>query len=89
MLCVGDPHVCSLASDTGPCYGYFLRFYYDQNSKSCKQFSYGGCDGNGNNFETESECLQKCAEKKQRENQHNQEWKESDNTYTFHVNQNL
>jgi hypothetical protein len=29
-------------------------------SKSCEKFHYGGCFGNGNNFETKNDCKNKC-----------------------------
>ncbi|XP_069673465.1 papilin isoform X4 [Periplaneta americana] len=51
---------CALPKDMGPCPGAILRWYYDVSEKSCKQFMYGGCQGNGNRFKTEEECKHKC-----------------------------
>lgn len=36
------------------------RYYFDQETKTCKTFIYGGCYGNGNNFDTEEHCLKVC-----------------------------
>lgn len=36
------------------------RWYFDRRAGRCEQFEYGGCNGNKNNFETESECQQTC-----------------------------
>lgn len=33
---------------------------YDQRSKKCVQFIYGGCKGNGNRFSTIEACERKC-----------------------------
>lgn len=51
---------CALPKDMGPCPGAILRWYYDSTEKICKQFMYGGCQGNGNRFKTEVECKNKC-----------------------------
>ncbi|XP_038652370.1 carboxypeptidase inhibitor SmCI-like [Scyliorhinus canicula] len=53
-------HTCSLPREVGRCRGSFIRFYYNQNTQACEQFTYGGCGGNANNFETMSECQTKC-----------------------------
>ncbi|XP_077523050.1 kunitz-type serine protease inhibitor 6-like [Amblyomma americanum] len=52
--------VCTRPPYTGPCKARFLRFYYDASSKTCRQFTYGGCESNGNNFETQRDCMQVC-----------------------------
>jgi hypothetical protein len=36
------------------------RFFYDQQSKKCKEFEYTGHGGNDNNFESELDCLNDC-----------------------------
>ena len=36
------------------------RFYFDSGSSSCISFTYTGCGGNGNRFESKSECLASC-----------------------------
>lgn len=47
--------------ETGPCRGNYLRFYYDKDTKQCAPFTYGGCQGNNNNFLSMEACQQKCA----------------------------
>ena len=51
---------CDLPVKVGMCRARLRRFYYDQGSATCKQFWFGGCDGNGNNFQNENECIAKC-----------------------------
>merc|ERR1712137_21472 len=50
--------VCSLPVLAGSCRGSFERFAFDGNK--CQKFTYGGCGGNGNNFETKQECHAEC-----------------------------
>ena len=42
------------------CYARLMRFFYDAGSGICKQFFFGGCRGNANNFLAESDCIEKC-----------------------------
>uniref|UniRef100_A0A0K8R7F2 Putative salivary kunitz domain protein n=1 Tax=Ixodes ricinus TaxID=34613 RepID=A0A0K8R7F2_IXORI len=44
----------------GPCRAQIPRFYFDFDNNTCKPFFYGGCEGTGNNFETEDDCKNKC-----------------------------
>ncbi|KAK4045709.1 hypothetical protein OUZ56_033583 [Daphnia magna] len=53
-------HVCQTPADPGPCTAELIKFFYDSTAQRCRQFVYGGCDGNENNFVTEAECLQTC-----------------------------
>lgn len=57
--------VCSSNADPGrPCTikgsSPVMRWHYNDNTKSCQQFSFHGCHGNGNNFDSQSECMSFC-----------------------------
>lgn len=56
------PDACMLASETGPCRASFIRFYYNPKLGICTQFTYGGCQPNGNNFQTIKDCQDFCVE---------------------------
>ena len=57
---------CSQPLDEGEwgCYeisdGYSDRFYYSNETKKCKKFTYTGCQGNQNNFKTRGDCRKMC-----------------------------
>uniref|UniRef100_A0A2K6VXR9 BPTI/Kunitz inhibitor domain-containing protein n=2 Tax=Onchocerca TaxID=6281 RepID=A0A2K6VXR9_ONCVO len=55
---LADP--CSLPMDKGEGNMQLQRYYYDDNSKQCKQFIYRGMKGNENSFNTYEECKQTC-----------------------------
>ena len=57
---VGLPHECTLEVDIGPCRAYVHRYCFDSQTGKCKQFGYGGCKGNQNNFKSKDECEKKC-----------------------------
>ncbi|XP_011062335.1 PREDICTED: papilin [Acromyrmex echinatior] len=52
--------MCNLAVDSGPCRGDFRKYYYEPGLRVCREFIYGGCDGNANRFSTISECESIC-----------------------------
>ncbi|KAA3671753.1 uncharacterized protein DEA37_0003862 [Paragonimus westermani] len=52
---------CLLPPESGPCMGYFMRYAYDARSGQCVKFVYGGCQGNGNRFDSKEECEDQCA----------------------------
>ncbi|XP_077396556.1 kunitz-type protease inhibitor 2 [Festucalex cinctus] len=56
-----SPEVCLLPKVVGSCRAAFPRFYYDIDSQTCRSFTYGGCEGNLNNFETLEECQATCS----------------------------
>ncbi|KAL1479439.1 hypothetical protein MTO96_051836 [Rhipicephalus appendiculatus] len=51
---------CTFPFDDGPCRARIPSFYYDKLSNSCHLFFYGGCGGNGNNFESPEQCEETC-----------------------------
>ncbi|XP_003406008.1 tissue factor pathway inhibitor isoform X1 [Loxodonta africana] len=54
------PEFCFLEEDPGICRGYITRYFYNNQSKQCEHFKYGGCLGNQNNFESLEECKNTC-----------------------------
>lgn len=53
-------NVCLLPRDEGPCDTWMVRFAYDRNTGKCKEFWYGGCQGNHNNFRSMEACRRQC-----------------------------
>jgi len=53
---------CALALDTGPCQGNLPRYGFDAQAGHCQLFTYGGCQGNANNFATLAECQGVCGD---------------------------
>lgn len=51
---------CEKPQDAGGCRGNFTRWSYDKASMTCKEFTWGGCQGNENNFLSEKECDLRC-----------------------------
>ncbi|XP_066535724.1 collagen alpha-6(VI) chain [Hoplias malabaricus] len=52
--------VCQLSPDMGKCYQFSLKWHFDASKHECTRFWYGGCEGNGNRFETQEECEARC-----------------------------
>lgn len=51
---------CLLPMRKGVCRALIPRWSYDPIAQECKEFKFGGCDGNGNNFPSEESCMQTC-----------------------------
>jgi len=51
---------CFSEPDVGPCRGAIPRWYSVPGSGGCQEFTYGGCEGNGNNFNSRIECEDAC-----------------------------
>ncbi|XP_055949336.1 papilin-like [Argiope bruennichi] len=52
--------VCSLPKERGPCHNFTVKWYFDVTYGGCSRFWYGGCDGNGNQFNSQDACEQVC-----------------------------
>ena len=52
--------VCALPKVVGPCKAAVMRFYFDIEKGTCNEFTFGGCNGNGNNFKTLDDCQRTC-----------------------------
>ena len=59
MSACGD--VCYLPPDPGPCQAFIPRFYFDPTTGDCRQFIWGGCGGNANNYSSYTMCMSTCA----------------------------
>ena len=51
---------CNLPAAQGSCKASFRRFRYDAAQGGCVAFTYGGCGGNANLFETLEACRSAC-----------------------------
>ena len=52
--------VCSLPMVVGPCEALFPSWFYNSDSEECESFNYGGCEGNGNRFDSLEACESTC-----------------------------
>ena len=53
---------CALPLEVGPCRAAIPRWGFDATRSQCVEFIYGGCRGNGNNFESQDACQAECSE---------------------------
>jgi hypothetical protein len=60
MACTGTT-LCSLPADSGPCRAAIPRWFHNADTGACEPFTYGGCEGNANNFESLRACQTACA----------------------------
>ncbi|WP_234022637.1 BPTI/Kunitz domain-containing protein [Sorangium cellulosum] len=54
------PDRCTLPQETGPCDAAIPSYWHDPSTGECVQFTYGGCDGNENRFESLAACQEAC-----------------------------
>ncbi|XP_060600709.1 kielin/chordin-like protein [Ruditapes philippinarum] len=55
--CIRD---CLQPQKVGPCKAAIKRFYYNPLKNKCEKFIWGGCQPNGNNFESKKFCNKAC-----------------------------
>ncbi|KAM9811603.1 kunitz-type protease inhibitor 2 [Syngnathus typhle] len=51
---------CHQPMKVGSCRAAFPKFYYDIANQTCRSFTYGGCEANGNNFDSLEDCEATC-----------------------------
>ncbi|HMJ11258.1 MAG TPA: BPTI/Kunitz domain-containing protein [Polyangiaceae bacterium] len=51
---------CTLPQDPGPCVAAFPAYFHDAATGLCLPFTYGGCGGNTNRFESIQDCQASC-----------------------------
>jgi hypothetical protein len=51
---------CALPFDPGPCEAAMPVWYFNSATGACEQETYGGCEGNANNFESAEDCAAAC-----------------------------
>ena len=71
--------ICWLPPAPGPCTTLSIqRWFYHQSSAQCRQFSFGGCKGNTNNFHTLRQCEDRCKQPQQEQEQEQHEEEEEE-----------
>ncbi|WP_437908686.1 BPTI/Kunitz domain-containing protein [Sorangium sp. So ce327] len=55
-----SPDRCTLPQETGPCDAAIPSYWHDPATGECVPFTYGGCEGNANRFESLAACLETC-----------------------------
>jgi hypothetical protein len=53
------PRACTLKPESGKCRAAHTRYWFDADSRSCRAFIWGGCEGVVP-FETLEQCQQTC-----------------------------
>ncbi|KAM4690611.1 kunitz-type protease inhibitor 1 [Rhinophrynus dorsalis] len=51
---------CLVPFKIGRCRGSFVRWYYDVDANDCKEFIFGGCKPNKNNYLRKEDCQRTC-----------------------------
>ncbi|XP_071833843.1 papilin-like isoform X3 [Apostichopus japonicus] len=57
----GAINICALPAESGDCRDRQIKWYYNQGTRLCDVFTYSGCNGNENNFDTQDKCVQTCS----------------------------
>ena len=62
LTCAYFAEICRLPQVSGRCMSYKPRYFFDWNAGVCREFVYGGCEGNANNFDDVDACERTCAQ---------------------------
>jgi hypothetical protein len=54
--CQKEKQECTLEPETGSCNAAFIRYYFNNSTKKCETFIWGGCNDGVVPFETKEEC---------------------------------
>lgn len=60
LALAGKNPECDEPLKVGPCEALIQKFFYDSEKNECEKFDFGGCQANGNNFNTKETCEEKC-----------------------------
>jgi hypothetical protein len=52
--------LCLMPADSGPCKAAILEYFFNVETGRCEPFTYGGCEGNANRFDTLDACQKRC-----------------------------
>lgn len=74
---------CGLPPVYGQCQDNVTRWYYDDRSEECVEFTFSGCRGNKNNFYTEPECRSQCGRRSQPQTERTQAPPHSEVSFYF------
>lgn len=55
-----EPDVCRLPQDVGQCSAPVTQYWHDPATHQCEPFTYRGCGGNGNRFDSLEACQRSC-----------------------------
>lgn len=58
---ISEVDFCYLDRDSGPCSDAVTQWYFDAEKGQCLQFTYGGCRGNRNRFNSREQCEMECS----------------------------
>ena len=60
LVRMGVANVCKYPINIGPCAEWTQHWFYNWKTSDCESLNFGGCYGNGNNFEKKTECEETC-----------------------------
>jgi hypothetical protein len=55
------PDLCTLPKEVGPCEAAFAAYWHNPKTGVCEPFTYGGCQGNANRFDSLAACQSACS----------------------------